>query len=379
MKILVSCEDFYPSMGGAESWLTEVMEALGEDNQVDIHYVGEQYPRARNYKCHPRSPLSALKFPILKRTLIRHYLANKKWKSYLRKQIKKDKPDLIITQLMYTPATVDIAKEFDIPIIVFLHTYEHFCACYYKEHHPKDQIHIGHQCYSTTTKLQEPWVSWLRSWHAMALHKADAIVANSKYMADTLKHVHKLNSKVIFPLIDDEKYKSNNSSRIYTLFINPIKAKGAEIFIETANLLPDEKFLVVGGVYDEYIEQVKQLPNVTYLPSTNNMKDVYSKSRVLIAPSQWYEPFGRVALEACIAEVPPIVSDRGGLPEAAGKGAVVIKDVDNPQAWATAIKEFRKPKFYLERRKAAKEHAKLHTKEKQMEKIYKIISKVLRK
>jgi glycosyltransferase involved in cell wall biosynthesis len=36
---------------------------------------------------------------------------------------------------------------------------------------------------------------------------------------------------------------------------------------------------------------------------------------VLLVPSLWLEPAGRVAAEALLNGIPPIVSDRGGLPE----------------------------------------------------------------
>ncbi len=40
-------------------------------------------------------------------------------------------------------------------------------------------------------------------------------------------------------------------------------------------------------------------------------------------PSVWEEPAGRVAAEALANGLPPIVSDRGGLPEICGAGGFV--------------------------------------------------------
>jgi glycosyltransferase involved in cell wall biosynthesis len=44
-------------------------------------------------------------------------------------------------------------------------------------------------------------------------------------------------------------------------------------------------------------------------------KEIYVPTRVLLAPSLWQEPAGRVAAEALLNGIPPLVSDRGGLPE----------------------------------------------------------------
>jgi len=60
--------------------------------------------------------------------------------------------------------------------------------------------------------------------------------------------------------------------------------------------------------------------------------DIFSLTRILLVPSVFAEPFGRVSAEALINGVPPIVSDRGGLPETVGDGGIVLKLPD----WMTA-------------------------------------------
>jgi glycosyltransferase involved in cell wall biosynthesis len=41
-------------------------------------------------------------------------------------------------------------------------------------------------------------------------------------------------------------------------------------------------------------------------------------TRILVVPSVWDEPFGRVAAEAMINAIPPLVSNRGSLPHVVG-------------------------------------------------------------
>ena len=41
-------------------------------------------------------------------------------------------------------------------------------------------------------------------------------------------------------------------------------------------------------------------------------------TRILLVPSVWEEPFGRVAAEAMINAIPPLVSNRGSLPHVIG-------------------------------------------------------------
>jgi len=46
--------------------------------------------------------------------------------------------------------------------------------------------------------------------------------------------------------------------------------------------------------------------------------DYFALTRILVVPSVWEEPFGRVAAEAMINGIPPLVSDRGSLPSVIG-------------------------------------------------------------
>ena len=59
-------------------------------------------------------------------------------------------------------------------------------------------------------------------------------------------------------------------------------------------------------------------------PGVTHPREIFGVTRVLLAPSVWEEPSGRVASEALFNGVPPIVSDRGGLPEECRGAGVVL-------------------------------------------------------
>lgn len=68
--------------------------------------------------------------------------------------------------------------------------------------------------------------------------------------------------------------------------------------------------------------------------------DFYSQVDVVAVPTQWQEPFGRVAAEALMAGTPLLYSRVGGLPEVAelyGGTSTAVDDAANAESWADAL------------------------------------------
>jgi glycosyltransferase involved in cell wall biosynthesis len=53
-------------------------------------------------------------------------------------------------------------------------------------------------------------------------------------------------------------------------------------------------------------------------PPVPRPADYFALTRIIVMPSVWEEPFGRVAAEAMVNAIPPLVSDRGSLPAVVG-------------------------------------------------------------
>ena len=56
-------------------------------------------------------------------------------------------------------------------------------------------------------------------------------------------------------------------------------------------------------------------PQVMAAPPVQTPREYFALTRILLVPSVWEEPFGRVAAEAMVNGIPPIVSNRGALPD----------------------------------------------------------------
>jgi hypothetical protein len=111
-------------------------------------------------------------------------------------------------------------------------------------------------------------------------------------------------------------------------FVNPSPHKGLWVFARLADMLgsrrPDIPVLVIqSGHSGGSLTAIPGLdfsryPQIMAAPPVPAPADYFALTRILVAPSVWEEPFGRVAAEAMINGIPPLVSDRGSLPSVIG-------------------------------------------------------------
>lgn len=188
-------------------------------------------------------------------------------------------------------------------------------------------------------------------------------VSNSKFTSQRWKDLFGIESDVVYPLIRRENYETETTRENVT-FINPHPLKGLEIALGAAEQCPDIPFVFVEswGIDPQDEAQRSQrlasLPNVTLRPRTRDMKSVYGKARIVIAPSQWEEAFGRVGVEPQFSGIPVIASARGGLPEAVGPGGILMDPEADADAWAEAIRKlWHDPALYAAKSQAALVHA----------------------
>lgn len=185
------------------------------------------------------------------------------------------------------------------------------------------------------------------------LSECDLVLTDSHATQDLYSKTLKLDTVPVGAFINPKTVVADPASRQpqYVTFINPMAQKGISIFLRLAMMakqqLPDVKFLVVNsrGNFKSNVEKVYELgpdgktknhtlredmlDNVFVGDHTENVKDIYAVTRVLLAPSLGFETWGRVASEAILNGIPVLASKSGGLPEACGEkyGAGVCLDI----------------------------------------------------
>jgi glycosyltransferase involved in cell wall biosynthesis len=120
-----------------------------------------------------------------------------------------------------------------------------------------------------------------------------------------------------------------------------LERKGLRAFVETAALLPDVPFVLVGGGDPAVVERLRRdaPPNVV-LPgqlSGQALVDRFTEAAVYVQASR-YESFGLSVAEAMSYECIPVLTRLAALPEVGGDVAVYVDSPDAP-ALAEGVRE----------------------------------------
>jgi len=188
-------------------------------------------------------------------------------------------------------------------------------------------------------------------------HKTVGIMTVSNYMKRYFRQWAGLESSVFFfPAYGAGPFRRTASyDNGFVTIINPSLIKGISIFLEMARRMSDIEFAAVptwATTYENLIE-MSQLRNVHILKPSNDIDEIFSRTRVLLVPSLWSEAFAAIIVEAMLRGIPVVASESGGIPEAMlgvgstipvrrierydhGKAVVPEQDVD---AWVNALRD----------------------------------------
>jgi glycosyltransferase involved in cell wall biosynthesis len=163
--------------------------------------------------------------------------------------------------------------------------------------------------------------------------RADLVLASSRYCARVVGRKLGIEPDVLYPIVPRSRVAVRRTGARHVTFVNPVPAKGLTLFLKIVeraqDLLPDARFLVVEGRWDERVIREVALPlaafpSVRVMANQADVRRVFARTRVLLFPSLWRESFGMLVVEAQQNGIPVIASRRGGIPEAlAGAGTLI--------------------------------------------------------
>lgn len=177
------------------------------------------------------------------------------------------------------------------------------------------------------------------------LDRAELIISNSRFLQAVLRKRAAIDSHVVAPFISaDAPMPRSDGVPLGSVsdaitFVGLDAWKGAGIALRIATALPDRQFLFLDGprASEALKASARRLPNVTCMGWTDDMGSVFARTRILLMPSVWEEPFGRLPVEAGAYGIPTLASARGGLPESVGDGGALIDPLDDVAQWTRQI------------------------------------------
>ncbi len=168
-------------------------------------------------------------------------------------------------------------------------------------------------------------------YHPRYFDDVDHVFTCSQFLSDVYRDKLGLVSTPLEPPLDWSTVLAPTDSRAFVTFVHPSPHKGLFLFARLAEMLgarrPDIPIVVVqsghtGGALNAIPGiDFSRYPHIMAAPAVPTPAEYFALTRILLVPSVWEEPFGRVAAEAMINGIPPLVSDRGSLPHVIGGDA----------------------------------------------------------
>lgn len=230
--------------------------------------------------------------------------------------------DVVVTHLENTPTATLLAKWQGKPLVQVLHN---------------------------TMQVTRDWLH--RGPVALAVYNSNWMRADFEQWAQADSRILPA-GVVVRPPVNRAEYATTPGDCVTLINLRPdetspggaVMGKGAELFWQLAERMPDVKFLGVRGAYGAQL--VRDLPNVEVLdhvPHHRMRDEVYARTRVLLMPSS-YESWGRTAVEAMCSGIPVIAHPTPGLVESLG-GAGTLLDRNDVGTWIEAIRALALPVY----------------------------------
>jgi glycosyltransferase involved in cell wall biosynthesis len=189
-----------------------------------------------------------------------------------------------------------------------------------------------------------PFVPYVGNIHYAGnqwVHDVNVILTDSHATAERYQMEQGYHMTPVGSLINKSDVVAKNthlSKRRYVTFVNPEWSKGAGLIALLAHMAVEEKldirFLIVDsrGSWAQVAQAASAALGsdafnglIDVVTPQIDMRPIYSKTRVLLAPSLAWESSGRVLAEALLNGIPVMHTGMGGMDEMTGEAAIKIK------------------------------------------------------
>lgn len=335
LDVVFAAEYLVPPVGGAELFALELLQALGErGHRVRAAYLGD-----------PGSPAADVEATILPEPdPAPGYWRTKRLRreavgEAVRAALAERPADVVVTQLHAAPAAVAAGVEAGAATAVSLVSYESLCKYAFDGFSRCSRARDCRTCPAALALPAAEREELLRSRreHARSLASANALLAVSRAVAAAAAGWCGRQATVVYPVLGKPPAARADPEGPVVAIARWNPHKGDALLAPVAAALPHRRFRVVdSALRPERAAALRGLANVDLVRPAPVARLVDGAS-VVVVPSQWDEPFGRVAYQAQAAGVPVLASDAGGLREQV-PAAQLVRPRDDVAAWVAALR-----------------------------------------
>lgn len=255
------------------------------------------------------------------------------WRRRLREVVERKNPDLVHVHNFFpllTPSIYDACVDAGVPVVQTLHNYRLLCPgglfmrdgkvceeCLTKG--PFQGVRYG--CYRGSRIQTLPVTlmlavhKWRRTWH----EKIDRFIVLTKFAKGKFVQAgfptHKLAVKPNFVSLPKIRTKQKG---VYAVFVGRLsKEKGVETLLRAWQNLPGMPLKLIGDgpIFDKAKSLSPKSVEVLGRMKHEEALDQMSNALFMVMPSEWYEGFPMVIVEAMACGVPVIASRLGAMAE----------------------------------------------------------------
>jgi glycosyltransferase involved in cell wall biosynthesis len=264
----------------------------------------------------------------------------------LRTLVHQERPQIVHfhnTFPLISPAAYYAVKAEGVPVVQTLHNYRLLClnAYFFRDGHTCEDClgklvpwpGVVHNCYrsraaSSTLAAMLPIHSLLGTW----MKAVDVFIAYSKFAHNKFIQGGLPANKIAFKtnFLHPAPCPGQGKGG-YGLFVGRLSPeKGLSTLLaawETLGSKVPLKIVGDGPLSQQVAEAVERVPGVEWLglQSLTKVYELMGEAAFLVFPSEWYETFGRVAIEAFAKGTPVIAADIGAVAELVDHGRTGLR------------------------------------------------------